>query len=564
MHQGGARRSAWLALFLSVVAGSAPAQERRDAIESIEREKNQARLEERLRQPSRFSGGPRFQWLEPVTGESPCFPIEQVRLVPASASESVEDFAWLVQNLGEYQGACLGVKGVDVLRRNLDGRLADRGYVTSTVSVAPQNLASGRLDFTLHVGRVATVQWVEADGKPVQSRRNAVLVEPGSALNLRDIEQTLENLGRLPSQSAQFRIEPAAAADHSHLIIQSQGGRPWTAGVGIEDTATSDFGRWVGRMQANVDAPLGMSDQLSATIEHSLVDPSGPNRQQSTTIFYSVPWGRHLFSLHTSRTEHNRGIQGTTVTFGESGYDQSSNARWQWTPWRSGSARASVWMSVSARRAKTFLEDVELVLQRRRSLDREGGVGLWVRDSLGDVSLELSHTKGRTVSTGTGLLDEMQVPPSRWEIRAGFTSGLGTGPLAGWTYDGRATAHRVTNPRNAGDLSSVGSRWTVRGFGDEQLLSGKSSLVIRQELVRPWATTKDRLAYQTFVAADIGHVAETGLPAEHSRTLAGAALGVRWQYQSVSGHVTCAWPLHKPANFESGKALVYAGMNIQY
>lgn len=62
-------------------------------------------------------------------------------------------FAWLVAELGDYKNARLGPLSMDAQRRNLDARLLTRGYVTSHVSLSPQNLSQGVLLVQLHLGR---------------------------------------------------------------------------------------------------------------------------------------------------------------------------------------------------------------------------------------------------------------------------------------------------------------------------------------------------------------------------------------------------------------------------
>ena len=163
------------------------------------------------------------RWRLPMAGEQPCFVIDTVRIVLAHAVvESVQDAAQNllgpVLSLPGYVGACLGVISLERLRSNMQERLAARGYITSALLVLPQDLRRGELLLTLEPGLVEAVA-VEGARPSARPAANALALAPGDVLNLRDIEQTLENLGRLPSQTARFVIEPGTLPGASVVRI---------------------------------------------------------------------------------------------------------------------------------------------------------------------------------------------------------------------------------------------------------------------------------------------------------------------------------------------------------
>ena len=147
-------------------------------------------------------------------------------------------------------------------------RLVSHGYITSSVRFAPQNLASGLLQVSLQVGRVAHI---DLRGAASAIGRNAIAFKPGDALNLRDIEQTLENLARLPSQTVQFQIEAADLADASVVAIAIAGDttRTWRLSAGLDNAAPRDCGHWQTTAQAVWDAPLGLSDQVAVSLNRT-------------------------------------------------------------------------------------------------------------------------------------------------------------------------------------------------------------------------------------------------------------------------------------------------------
>jgi hemolysin activation/secretion protein len=89
----------------------------------------------------------------------------------------------------------------------LQHALIAKGYVTSRVLATAQDLTSGRLVLQVLPGRISEIKWAEGSGHR-SSRWNTVPIRAGDVLNLRDIEQALENvrvLGRSRSSKPESR-----------------------------------------------------------------------------------------------------------------------------------------------------------------------------------------------------------------------------------------------------------------------------------------------------------------------------------------------------------------------
>jgi hemolysin activation/secretion protein len=569
---------AWPVAAVCCLGSPVLAQERRDALEALERERNQLRQAEVHRRAPVLNNATDTHWLEPVPEEQPCFVIEQVRVllpqahVPVPAHPETGDvfpnaqpFAWLVHDLGRFESDCLGAQSLDRLRRNLDARLVQRGYVTSQVRLPPQNLATGTLWVEVLAGQLSALRWQSPDPKATPVARNAWAVIEGQVLNLRDVEQTLENLSRLPSQAAQFQIEPGEADGQSVLVVQSQGARPWRMGASLDNAAPIDYGRWQWSTQLSVDAPAHLSDLLQMQYARNLRQQGDGRAQESANLSYSLPWGYHAVNVNVSYSRNRRVVQGATLTFGERGFDRSAQWRWSWIAWRSSQARLGVFAGGAHRQARNFLEDTELVLQRRRSLRMEvGASGLWQWGQT-QGSLQIEHSRSRRVSLG---LEEFGLPdpalPRQWQINASLNTRLATAPLDDVAYDARLQIQYVRDAANGSDLPSIGSRFSVRGFDARQLLSGERAILLQQDWRWPIVAIGTTLSLQPYAALDAAQVRGPSTAGGAGRGLAGAALGLRGQFNRWSFDLAAATPLHAPPEFNVGQAVVYANLNVSY
>ncbi|KAG1288774.1 hypothetical protein G6F64_014079 [Rhizopus arrhizus] len=110
-----------------------------------------------------------------------------------------------------------------MVMKRVQNAIIERGYVTTRILAAPQDLKTGVLTLTVVPGRVNAIRFAAGEGRP-PALWNTVPVAHGDVLNLRDIEQALENLQRVPTASVDIQIAPpadgaAAKPGESDLLI---------------------------------------------------------------------------------------------------------------------------------------------------------------------------------------------------------------------------------------------------------------------------------------------------------------------------------------------------------
>ena len=149
--------------------------------------------------------------------EYPCFSIRSISLEDCTGV-----FAWALAAANPAEdpavGRCLGAAGINMLMSRVQNAVMARGYVTTRVLARPQDLEDGHLVLTLIPGRVRAVR-ISADSDARAELSNAIPIRAGDVLNLRDLEQGLENLKRLPSVEADIRIEPGGLPGESDLVV---------------------------------------------------------------------------------------------------------------------------------------------------------------------------------------------------------------------------------------------------------------------------------------------------------------------------------------------------------
>lgn len=234
--------------------------------------------------------------------ETPCFNIYKVNLVLPDESSLKRQFATILGPIkygrGSILGHCIGQQGLNYAVRNVQNELIKQGFITTQASLLAQDLTSGTLEITITPGRLDKV-WRGEDGHPKVNVSNALVLDKGDVINLRDIETSLENF-RLPqSQLTTIDIIPSInATDNeqygsSDLVVTQKRANRIQWQLGIDDSGNKDTGQYQGTLSATIDRPLASNDVLNLSYTHTIdpwnnVDSSSNN--ESIYANYRYPY----------------------------------------------------------------------------------------------------------------------------------------------------------------------------------------------------------------------------------------------------------------------------------
>lgn len=244
------------------------------------------------------SPDPSKPWPE---NESPCLLLREVVLV----GDSSPSFQWTIDGLMSGAdpaiGRCLGREGINVAASRAQQALVERGYVTSRIVFQQQTITDGRLALTLLPGRIGAIRFAQPD--PRANASNAVPARPGDILNLRDVEQALENFKRVPSAEADIQIAPADAPDQSDLVIVWRQALPLRFNATLDDSGSKSTGQYQGSATLSYDHWWTLNDLFYVTLNQDLGGGQpGKRGTRGHTVHYSVPMDFWLLGITQSAT----------------------------------------------------------------------------------------------------------------------------------------------------------------------------------------------------------------------------------------------------------------------
>ncbi|EMR12802.1 hemolysin activator protein [Methylophaga lonarensis MPL] len=503
--------------------------------------------------------------------ESPCFPINSITLVGESSAEFQFALSSVMDGEASAIDRCLGAQGINVVMSLIQNAIIARGYVTTRVLAAPQDLNSGALTLTVIPGKVRKIQFAEGVTKRA-TRWNAIPIKRGDILNLRDIEQGLENFKRVPTVDVDIQIEPAegpeAQPGESDVLIQYQQRFPFRVTFSADDAGFDSTGKYQGGVTVSGDNLLMLNDLFYMNYNRDLGGgESGKRGSDGQTIHYSLPFGYWLFSTTASSYDYYQAVSGINQSYVYSGRSKTSDIKASRLIYRDAINKTYVSLRGFFRKSSNYIDDTEIEVQRRRTAGWELGFSqTWY---LGRSVLDYNLAFKR----GTGAFNALRAPEeafgegtSRMEILTAdlafnlpFNISLPWGEQALY-YSSKLRAQYNFTPLTAQDRFSIGNRYTVRGFDGQWSLSADRGWFVRNEL--------SALIYQSGQAVYVGlDYGEVSGPSSHlllGRQLAGAVVGLRGGYGGFSYDVFVGQALKKPKGFQTASTTTGFNLNLTF
>ncbi|QUE95571.1 ShlB/FhaC/HecB family hemolysin secretion/activation protein [Klebsiella pasteurii] len=480
--------------------------------------------------------------------EQPCFAISQVIL---QGAEALPHWLPLQRQKNKVIGRCLGGKGINLLMAQLQNILIDRGYITSRILAPQQDLKSGVLRLVVMPGYIREAR-LTAQSDDYLWLASAFPATDGKLLDLRDIEQGLENLQRLPTVQASMEIVPGEMPGQSDIVINRQQERFWRVDASLDDSGSNATGRYQGNLTLSLDNPLALSDLFYLSGSHNL-DGNGGKSSKNLTGHYSVPLGYWQFLLTASQYDYVQTVAGANGDYQYSGKSKNVDFQLSRVLHRSGSQKTTLSADVLAREQQNFINDTEIAVQRRQTAAWK--LGLQHRHYLGNATLD----GGVSYQRGTRWFGAQPAPEEQWgeatalskilqfnaQLNLPFALG---GQRFRFTsrYQRQMSSTALTSP----DMFSIGNRWTVRGFDGERTLTASHGWYVRNDIA--WSTPLP--GQEFYLGADYGEVGGAGSETLVGKHLAGGVAGLRGQYLRASYDLFAGITLDKPDGFKTEPA----------
>jgi hemolysin activation/secretion protein len=244
----------------------------------------------------------------------------------------------------EFIGKCINQELLQSIVRNVTNYYVRKGYITTRAFINPQDINTGKLEVLIIEGKLERIEFdgegssamggakqelsqleVEAGGEstisnnkqggtPVSlNNKQDTSSSPtlfhktqtlsafgnieGKNLNIRNIEQGVEQLNRLPSNNATMKIVPSTQTGYSNIMVsKNKQSRTTRVRVGANNAGQEQTGMYNGRIMIEQDNLLKVNDSTIAVFSHDLnrsKNPDGSNQKGNKNIYtnINIPFG---------------------------------------------------------------------------------------------------------------------------------------------------------------------------------------------------------------------------------------------------------------------------------
>lgn len=506
--------------------------------------------------------------------EAPCFNIQRVELQGANAA--LFDWALHAAHITSTDQAdsalnrCVGVQGVNTVLSRVQNAIIARGYVTTRVLAPAQNLQSGTLALTVLAGRVRAVRTTQDTGPRVRLK-SALPIHSGDILNLRDLEQGLENLQRVPTVQADVQIVPAegegAGPGESDLEVRWVQDRIGRFALSLDDGGSRATGKFQAGLTASFDHLFTLNDLFYFSYNHDVGGGVESSRgSQGQALHYSVPYGYWLWSVNASENSYRQAVSGINQTYLYSGTNDNADVRLSRLFYRDAIHKSSAYVKGWVRSSKNLIDDTEVQVQRRRMAGWE--LGLNHKATFSRTTLDASFVLKR----GTGAMGSLPAPEESFGEGSSrpriITSDLTiVRPFkvgdAALRYTGQLRAQWNRTALVPQDRFAIGGRYTVRGFDGENSLSSDRGWLVRQDVSLAFGQGGPG-TQEIYLAWDHGQVGGQSAKFLLGRTLDGMVLGWRGAIERLNYDLFWGVPVHRPEGFKTADSTGGFNLSLSY
>lgn len=440
-----------------------------------------------------------------------------------------------------YLNRCLTLADMNNLLRDLTNAYIEKGYVTARAFLAPEQQLLGDLSVLVIEGTVEKVVINDGDKNYYYRMRTAFPGLTGKPLNLRDIEQGLDQLNRMPSGNATMELEPGAGLGGTIVKITMPQERSWRAGAGMDNLGQSSTGETQYSLSLSKDNAFGLGDQFSIywtqdvpVWGHEMFREHRKKHghNDSLSFYASVPWGYWTFSANASKSRYKTDIIGNFYTYTSRGDTEAYSVQVDRVIHRNADSKTSLGLSLHTRNVNSWVQGFHIDSSSYHFSTVQASLSHSTKFLDGMGSLSFTYTRGLPWFESKKALSP-SAPHTDFDKYSIYASWYKPFTVLNQNFSWSTSVNAQYSPQTlyGPERIQIGGKSTVRGFNADSL-AGDTGAYLRNELAlsTPYPSslqTKALYGLQLYAAYDYGFLHKDTRDSFERGEMHGATLGIR-------------------------------------
>ncbi|MGV3278633.1 ShlB/FhaC/HecB family hemolysin secretion/activation protein [Rickettsiales bacterium LUAb2] len=293
------------ALLVTNVYAESPAAVDRNLDLQKQTQQNVDRNLRNLQNITPFEGGTKLE--KPENEEVPegpseeeaCFTFNKINIIGNTVLSNKE----LANITNKYLNKCISIAiAQETLLEAIIKLYQSKGYILAVPYIPQQNLAHGVLEIVVKEGILASIEY-DNNILPKRAVNFAFVGMVGNPVNLRYLEQALENLNKFGAYKVTMDLKPGSKAGESILVLNAEKGQRFTGSITFSnDYNSQEYNTFPNLYDNKIIVNLGFNgvltnDSLNLTAQTTL-HQNTDLQEGSFGLNYSVPLGYWDFILN--------------------------------------------------------------------------------------------------------------------------------------------------------------------------------------------------------------------------------------------------------------------------
>lgn len=338
-----------------------------------------------------------------------CIALEQIKVRGAVVMDE-----WDLEVLeAPFLGKCIDPALASSVLASATDYYLSRGFITSRAYLPNQNLKDGVMDLFIAEGAVEEV--VTKGQKPIKVA-TAYEQDVDLGLNIRDLEQAVDQLNAVPGNNVKMSIEPGQLAQTSKVVFENSGKPGVTGRLSTDNTGSESTGQRGASLSIQAGDILGLNEVWSLSARESLGSTEKQSHSYSASL--KIPHGYNTYSFGMTKGGFNTLLTfpttGTQIT--SEGANESKYASASRVLFRDQDSKHSVSLTFKRDSVESYLADTKIDVNTRslNSLSLSGESVLGIEKSVLVVTPEIAMGLSEVDNLPDGVNTPLENPQAEY------------------------------------------------------------------------------------------------------------------------------------------------------
>jgi hemolysin activation/secretion protein len=440
----------------------------------------------------------------------------------------------------KYLNKCSSLSDLKNLTSEINALYIDKGYITSQVYLSSQNIAKGDLHIQAIEGKASSITPREAYVS------SAFAGQKDNYLNIRDIENAIENINRLPSNHATMKLNPSEKVGYTDIIVENAPTKRFGGSIGVDNYGSKKTGKAQINSKINLDNIVGVNDQINIFFNFSNKYAKDEN-SKGNGYDYSFPIGKTTLSFSQRNNRFEQKVKTGSSALLSQGATKTYTFDAQYKLYHDQKNRINIGALISNYKTRNYFAYVPLDSSSYRLSKLTLSADYLYQIPGFYTFINFAYARGVDLFQNyhsTELDDEYSIYNISFSAMKEFYL---------FKYSLSAYAQLTNDSLFGSDKISIGGVYSIRGFNKEGL-SGNEGYYVRNELsYSTYYALIGGINNSYFIAIDGGEINSD--EDSFGGRLIGSSFGTKLQLKNFEASLHYDIPIYKKVVSESKRFL---------